>query len=310
LKIDGRPLVDGPEATVLPLAVESLVPIVELQIVGTHGHSSSTRALVDTGAFMYMALPHAMAENARPWIWQDSVGRVRTWSFGKESGSLGVMTRVDIGASRLSHVPINVAPKSSNLPGTILGLSALSLFDSLELDWARGSLTLLRHEPGSTASCADLSTAPGVVPFRWWHPRGDAAGRENGGVAIGGKVAGSDVELLVDTGCGGDLVLPRGLAAKEPWVSALEEDGSINIISATGTSKARRFKLRRPISIGGESFTDLLVAVFDDSMLPPGATALPILGAPVLRRFERVTIDFANERVILDARLPPAKVRP
>lgn len=310
LKIDGRPLVEGPTATTLPLAADSQVPLAELEFSGPDGKRAHARALIDTGAFMYLALPHATAKQAGPWVWEDSVGRVRTWSFGEESGSLGVLSRVNIGESCLSHVPINVASKSSKLPGTILGLPALTLFDSLELDWTRGSVTLLRHEPGSAGAQADPSSGPEGVPFRWWHPRGGAAGRDNGGVVIDGMVAGTNVELLVDTGCGGDLVLPRSLAQSEPWTSSLVAGGAISIYSATGITKADRFEFRSNLRIGSESFTNLLVAVFDDSILPPGASVLPIIGTPLLRRFERVTIDFDNERMIFGRRLHPPVAPP
>jgi len=300
LNIEGRPLVEGPEATVLLLETRSQMPVVKLEIAGPWGHAVWAPALVDTGAMMYMDLPHFLARRARPWVWLGSVGRVRTWSFGEERTSLGVLEGVSIGDTRLSHMPVNLSPKRSERPGAILGISALSLFDSVGFDWERGTMTLRRRPPGPVETLDDPRSEPGCVPFRWWHPMGGETNRGRGYVVVDGAVGAHKVDLWIDTGCGGDLVLPRSLAQGEPWASALEENGSIKLFSATGTTTAGRFKLRGRLTIGGESFTDLLVAVFDDSTLPPGATALPILGTPLLRKFARVTIDFANERVIFE----------
>jgi len=101
-------------------------------------------------------------------------------------------------------------------------------------------------------------------------------------------------------------LVPLSLASQEPWVSRLEDNGSIKMYGMNATVTAKRCRLRGELRVGAESLRDVVVAVYDDSAEPSGSTALPIIGAPLLRRFDRVTFDFAGERVIFDRPESPA----
>lgn len=298
LAIEGRPIVDGSEETVLQLDASAPLPVVRLKLGGPFGGAAQACALIDTGALLYLDLPSSLAERVRPWVWRDSVGRVRTWSFGEGAASLGVLSHVDLGNARLSHVPVIVSPQNRRFTTLILGIQAMTLFESVEFDWDRSQLTLRRASLAPPQSCRPLSPTPDRVSIRWWHPMGGAVGRDRGYITIPAVVAGLDTQVLLDTGCGGDLLVPQSVVTQEPWASCLEDGGFINVYGANNTVLTKRMMFRGEFRLGGHAFTNLVVAVFDDSVLPPGASPIAVVGVPLLRRFQNVVFDFANETVI------------
>ncbi|MBX3404694.1 MAG: aspartyl protease family protein, partial [Phycisphaeraceae bacterium] len=270
LAIEGRPVVDGPGTTVLRLGARSNAPYAEVCLAGPFGHTARVMALVDTGALLYMDLPWPLAERVRPWIWRDSIGRVRTWSFGEGAASLGVLDHIDLGDIRLSHVPVLVSPRNRRFGDAILGIQALAMFDSVECEWQEERLVLHRTRVEPTAAGAPRSGGRVSVPLEWWQPVGDAASRDRGYVTVLATVHGHQCRVLLDTGYEGDLLLPNSLAAQEPWVSCLEDAGAINVHGANNTMLTKRVTLRADFLFGGQSFANLLVAVFDEEPLTNG----------------------------------------
>jgi predicted aspartyl protease len=208
-----------------------------------------------------------------------------------------VLDHIDLGDVRLSHVAVLVSPRARQFSEAILGIQALAMFDSVEFDWQEERLVLHRTRAERTAADAPRSGGSVSVPIEWWQPVGDAASRDRGYVTVPATVSGHRFRFLLDTGHEGDLLLPQSLAAQEPWVSCLEDAGAVKVHGANNTMLTRRMTLRAELSLGGQSFSNLLVAVFYDSVLPSGASAIPVVGVPVLRRFRGLELDFAHRSV-------------
>lgn len=274
------------------------MPVIRLLLRGPRSESASCeRVIVDTGGLLHLSMSSGATARVRPWVWQESVGRVRQWSIQQGAGSLGVLPSIDLGGIQLLDVPVLLPPPHGTREVSTLGIAALAKFEAVEFDWGQSTLTLRR-----TVECAEsgVGTPTGacVEAFRWWHPIDNVATRGGGFVVVQGRIGRESVPLLFDTACGADLLLPRSVATTPPWRDVVEQTGSIQIHSPTGATCAERQRFTGNLSIGGAELTNLLVVVFDDSTLPPGAAAVPILGAPAMRRFERVTFHFDVEQVV------------
>jgi hypothetical protein len=129
------------------------------------------------------------------------------------------------------------------------------------------------------------------------------ADRSNGLVVVDAVANGHSVEVLLDTGSNFDLVLPRSATVREPWASALQCQSLIRLHNATGAHLSNRYTFIGGFELGDRIIRDLQVVDIDDTTLPPEARLLPIVGTPLLRRFESVMFNFAEEVVTFDRKV-------
>ncbi|MBX3404692.1 MAG: hypothetical protein KF699_14875 [Phycisphaeraceae bacterium] len=169
----------------------------------------------------------------------------------------------------------------------------LALFDVLVLDWKNNQVGLQRQSQCEVPASPDQEW----VCFRWWDMIEAPADRSNGFVVVDADVSDQSVEVIVDTGSNFDLVIPRSATAREPWTSVLQAQKPIMLHTSTGAHMSRRYTFRGNFVLGGCMFHELQVVDVDDSTLPPGMRLLPIIGTPLLRRFDSVTLDFARRMV-------------
>ncbi len=117
------------------------------------------------------------------------------------------------------------------------------------------------------------------------------------------RLGNTRVEVILDTGAQtsvGNLALQRAVRREGARTG---RGASGELTSITGATLAVRVGQIEQISVGGFDFTDLPVAYADSpafTYLGLGRRPALLLGMDALRLFDRVSIDFANRRVIFD----------
>ncbi len=200
LEVEGRPVVKGPPTARLTLLPRRSLPVVKIRVRGPFGEAVWIDALIDTGALSYMDIPRTVSDIVKPWVWQDSVGRVRTWSLGRGTAALGVLESIQIGTIDLVDVPVIISPDSINGGGAILGMQALAVFDVVQFDWALNQVVLCHGLPEPSSRSGE-STGPGQrTPIRWWSPTDRLVGRDRGYAVISLSIDDQAFEAWIDTG--------------------------------------------------------------------------------------------------------------
>lgn len=268
-------------------------PAVTLTVVGRAGKPGrSVVAIVDTGSDDVMRLSETARRDIKPWVWKESVGKVRVWALGQGGVTLGACESVTLGDATLRGVPVELSgPASTGAePFSSIGIGFLRLWRFAAFDWRRSQLTLADDVPGAHGE---------DVSFRWWHPL--AKSETHPFMVIEARIGDQPLDFMLDTGFEADIALASSLSCKPPWKGALDMQGGGLARTASDAKPVRMYRLSRPFTLGGRTFERLTVLVFEDSSAPPGAEMLPIIGAPLLRRFSSVSIDFEARRVTLAA---------
>ncbi len=197
-----------------------------------------------------------------------------------------VIPRLTFGGRRFDEVVAPVFQRGDLAADGLIGLDILSRF-RLELDLVRRTVRV--H--GST---------PGLVTFvpstRLEIRVGARAGRFGQLILLNVVIDGRPVEAFVDSGAQYSIGNPALLSALGVAVAA----GPIDVFGVTGQTLRARLGRVRDLSIGGRELgaTPLLFA----DLHAFGALGLSdrpaiLLGADVLYRFQRVTLDYGRQRV-------------
>jgi hypothetical protein len=180
----------------------------------------------------------------------------------------------------VESLPVVLAPPlpyATPMDGSV-GLSFLSLWRWMSIDASAARLTL-----GNRAEDKPVSSE--VVQLR----RRGTANHVLVPVSIDGIGA---MDAIVDTAATSDIVIGWSALTGPAWDEVLVNPRKQTVQTATTEMSAVVGTLATPLRIGNREFVGLRVLTLDDTKSPEWAKIPLIVGAPLLTRLGRVTIDF------------------
>lgn len=276
--------VSGAEFSSVPVELLGNRPIILMKV---NGRPEPLRFVLDTGSGISVISDEtAKRLRIRPVARGGSARGIG--GDGKFDIVYGFLREVELGSTKIKHVPVYVRKFHSNMHDIdgYIGISLISKFRTT-IDYGNQTFTLDRKELGPSA---EIEPGSITLPLRL-----TSSGFLSGEVKLEGLE--KHMNFIVDTGASVS-VISEDLARLEP-ISSFVRTETMRVVGSAGvTENVRSFMLPK-ISFGDHSRKSIMAIALDLDLIneASGFEQAGILGGNFLKNY-RMTFDFKNSRLM------------